>query len=151
MAARNAKRGSWRSDAKIEDCEQSSEYNSRRPPPRYTWKPRWPPLTVRRAGRRNECVTNEPQRTSAGRLAISRRSHEKKRGCEKSNVRQCSYFELGRPVVIRIYMQTINLSLRTWFLQFLSPDGLHAKNVSLFLVCLLVLYSIAKVTRIAVR
>ena len=27
MAARNAKRGSWRSDAK-EDCEQSSEYAS---------------------------------------------------------------------------------------------------------------------------
>ena len=42
------------------------------------------------------------------------------------------------------------ISLRTWFLQFLSPDGLHAKNVSLFVVCLLVLYGIAKVTRIAV-
>ena len=39
-------------------------YNPRRPPPRYIWKSRWPPLTVRRA--------------------ISRRSHEKIGDCGQS-------------------------------------------------------------------
>ena len=39
-------------------------YNPRRPLPRYIWKSRWPPLTVRRA--------------------IFRRSHEKKGDCEQS-------------------------------------------------------------------